>query len=1158
MNSRPQDAEIVYAPYMEDMEELICRFTIDRKISYINPSLAGYFGTIPSEALGKELSSFIPPQALQALNSVIETLSPQFPAFEYEYRSSSAKGPVRQLWKVRGRFSTEGRLEEIQAVGRKNNSDKISQDTAETYRELSKKKLIERNIELLKVNKRLQGEIEHLQQIEMYYKDLFENASEIIYVHDMQGRPLNVNRAFMDFCGISSLQKIQNITIFDRLLPEYRDIARQMVKEKIIKNNLTTTYEVEVMSGDGRIFPMEISSRLIVKDGQPVAVQGIARDISERKLYEKTVRESEQRLIDIINFLPDATFVIDKSGRVIAWNKAIEDMTGITAAEMLGRRSEDYAKAFYAEPRTMLIDEVLNSNPDGSSYDQFVKDNFRISGESFCQLIGSQGTHLFATASPLFDSQGNIVGAIESLRDITTRKATEKALKESEAKFRMLTEMAPGFIFVLQDTRFRYANPTFKALLGYNNRQLEELDLFDIIHPDYRQLVIENALARQKGESVPHRYDIKVVNQTGQELWIDMIAELIEYEDKPAILGMGQDVTAIRELREAWINSEANFRSLADTAPALIYVLKGSRLLYVNKAFEEITGYGREDCLNMSAWEFIHPNNREWVKTTALARQRGEAVPNRYQTPMIHKDGHEYWAEFSVSEIEFDGKPAILGVAIDITEQKTLQSALVRSEANFRSLADTAPALIYVLKGSRLLYVNKAFEDITGYDRNECLRMSAWEFIHPRNRQWVSTTSLARQRGENVPWRYQTPMLHKDGHEYWAEFSVSEIEFDGEPAILGVAIDITEQKEAQDQISYLSFHDKLTGLYNRAYLETRQSKLDVERNMPLSVIIGDVNGLKMVNDAFGHKTGDYLLKTVADILISCCGKNDLIARWGGDEFVILLPKSDAQRAQLFCDRVREACSGINSFPMQVSISLGQATKTSSSILIEEIYKEAEDLMYRNKMLENRSNRSAFLTSLEKTLWVRSHETQEHTSRLRTLVVKIGHSLNLPSDELNNLTLLAALHDIGKIAIPNSILDKPGKLNPEEWELMKRHPEIGYRIALSCPELASIADAILAHHERWDGKGYPLGLSESQIPLISRIISLADAFDVMTTGRPYQPGISTEAALEEIAACAGSQFDPDLAQLFMNLVLTEKDIKPAHKKRSKTIVESNRC
>ncbi len=267
----------------------------------------------------------------------------------------------------------------------------------------------------------------------------------------------------------------------------------------------------------------------------------------------------------------------------------------------------------------------------------------------------------------------------------------------------------------------------------------------------------------------------------------------------------------------------------------------------------------------------------------------------------------------------------------------------------------------------------------------------------------------------------------------------------------------------------------------------------------------------------------------------CCHKQDIVARWGGDEFVVLLPNCNESRAAQVAQNISKACKHLKGMPVQASISLGISTRQNTGDNLEGFIKEAEDRMYRAKLLESKSYRSHFMSSLEKTLLLRSDETQVHTQRLRDMVVALGQSLHLAATDIDNLILLAKLHDIGKIAIPSNILDKPGRLTEDEWELMKKHPEIGYRIALSSPELAVIAEAILAHHERWDGSGYPLKLKAQEIPLLARILAIADAYDVMVSGRHYQKEISRDEALKEIERCAGTQFDPELALQFIKLV-----------------------
>jgi HD-GYP domain-containing protein (c-di-GMP phosphodiesterase class II) len=235
------------------------------------------------------------------------------------------------------------------------------------------------------------------------------------------------------------------------------------------------------------------------------------------------------------------------------------------------------------------------------------------------------------------------------------------------------------------------------------------------------------------------------------------------------------------------------------------------------------------------------------------------------------------------------------------------------------------------------------------------------------------------------------------------------------------------------------------------------------------------------------------------------------------------------------ERIRLAGSEVSKYPEKPSVALGAVTKKEPSQDIQKILKEAEERMYRSKLLENKSVRDSIISSLRKTLFERSHESEEHTYRLRELALQLGHTLGLSDGELDQLSLLATLHDIGKIAIPEGIILKPGDLSPEEWAMIWKHPETGYRIAGSSPELAPIAEAILAHHEWWDGNGYPRGLKGQEIPLISRIIAIGEAYDVMTHGQPYRRAKSGEEALQELRKKAGIQFDPQLTDQFIKII-----------------------
>jgi diguanylate cyclase (GGDEF)-like protein len=349
------------------------------------------------------------------------------------------------------------------------------------------------------------------------------------------------------------------------------------------------------------------------------------------------------------------------------------------------------------------------------------------------------------------------------------------------------------------------------------------------------------------------------------------------------------------------------------------------------------------------------------------------------------------------------------------------------------------------------------------------------------------------------------------------------------------AQNITEKKKNQNKIKFLNYHDKLTGLYNRNYLEEKIKHLNTNRQQPISVIMGDINGLKLVNDAFGHQKGNQFLKSIANVLKSVCRKEDIIARWGGDEFVILLPKTSLKNARKIAERIRKFCAEADKNPIKLSIALGVSQIKDINQSYEEVFQNAEDRMYRNKIAGSESTSNSIILSLENTLLEKSHETKEHTTRMNRLVIKFAKKLKLSTSELDTLKLLSKLHDIGKVSIPKKILKKPGKLTEEEYKIIKGHPESGYRIVKSIPELASVAEGVLSHHEHWNGDGYPQGLAEENIPYTARIIAIIDSYDVMTHQRSYKSAMSKEEAVKEIQRCAGSQFDPHLAIKFIEML-----------------------
>ena len=353
--------------------------------------------------------------------------------------------------------------------------------------------------------------------------------------------------------------------------------------------------------------------------------------------------------------------------------------------------------------------------------------------------------------------------------------------------------------------------------------------------------------------------------------------------------------------------------------------------------------------------------------------------------------------------------------------------------------------------------------------------------------------------------------------------------------IVGRGLDITNIKENEEKLEKLSYTDALTKAKNRACFEYMDKKLSEEGKIPIGIIMGDNNGLKLVNDTFGHTEGDKLLIETANAMRRACDGIGEVFRFGGDEFAILIPNATMELCEQVIESINEECRKFKSEFFNISISLGAALKTDKDTNIYSAFKVAEAKVYKQKLIKGNSFKSSILDSLKITIALKSDEKEDHNKRVTKNCLRLAKKINMCISDSNELKVAAELHDIGIIGVKEEILNKKGALNKEEYEEMKTHCEKGYRIVKSLSYFENIAKSILHHHERWDGNGYPKGLKGEEIPLFSRIISICDSFDVMTNNRNYRNGKYTvNEALTEIKNCSGTQFDPGLVDLFISL------------------------
>ncbi len=454
-------------------------------------------------------------------------------------------------------------------------------------------------------------------------------------------------------------------------------------------------------------------------------------------------------------------------------------------------------------------------------------------------------------------------------------------------------------------------------------------------------------------------------------------------------------------------------------------------------------------------------------------------------------------------------------------------------------LVSIGDGVIVVGLDERIEMINKVCAEMTGWTEEGAKGMHYKDVFRLSHEdpeyEILDPVAEVLKSGENHELSDYAILTSKNGRVYMIEDSASPVK-NIQNEILGVVLvfrDATQKQKQRRQIEYLSFHDELTDLYNRRFFEEELKRLDTPRNYPLTVIMADLNGLKLTNDAFGHFEGDKLLIETANLFRKHLRSEDIAARWGGDEFAILMPKTTSKDAEKIVQRIIDGGNKLNTDMGILSIAFGWETKTDSSMDLENVFKNAEEYMYKKKTSESQSVRGMTIRAIINTLFEKSPREERHSKRVREISIKIGKALKLSQHQLDDIATLGLLHDIGKIIVSDEILEKPGRLTQKEYDEIKKHPATGYRMLTATNEFAKIADGVLSHHERWDGKGYPNGIRGDEIPIESRIIAIADAYDAMTSSRPYRKdGMSPEKARQELINYAGTQFDPDIVDLII--------------------------
>lgn len=722
--------------------------------------------------------------------------------------------------------------------------------------------------------------------------------------------------------------------------------------------------------------------------------------------------------------------------------------------------------------------------------------------------------------------------------DVTERKQIADELEKYK---KIVTEAESGIALINSDGKIVYTNNALSRMHGFDVDELKGTHISQLIASN-QAANVKNIIDKIQNEGSMQSDEMWHQRKDGSSFPVVISATLIESEDETLLSLSTVDISQVKL-------SEQRYRLVSVISNTGVWEYRiNNNYLWGSPEYFSMLGFNQhdfhlgEDNVTETWDDLLHPEDLE-LATKHFADyvriQPNAMYESHFRLRTATGDYRWIWSRGNFVRDE-NGEPTdvIIGTHIDMTDYKNQEKEKEELRHQLDLLILEMPMglalheMIYDEANNPMDYmfltVNDNFESLLGIKKESLIGKTVLEVNPDYDKEWITLYGNVATSG--IPISYEQYDEKLDKHYSFKVYAPKYGQF----AV--IFEDITQRKQAEAKVYYASQHDYLTNLPNRRYFDEKIREFDQSHHYPLVIGMMDIDGLKVINDTLGHFVGDQVIVETAKMLKAVFSKEAFIARIGGDEFVILLPNSSIDAFKVLQDHMITQMHAVKIQGIDISIAFGIAVKTSDDVHIEALLIRAENNMYANKVLHGKSTRNQIIVTLFDTLKEKYEEERTHSSRVSKYCALMGSQLNLQESEILELELAGRMHDIGKISIPDSILRKQGKLDEEEWAIMKTHTTYGYQILRTADQYSRLAEYALTHHEYIDGKGYPQGLTGEEIPLFSRIIAICDAYEAMTSDRQYRKALSNDNAIAELYRCSGTQFDARLVELFVNKVL----------------------